>query len=214
MGFQRWTKTWMADYISVVEVYWNLPGQKLDTDLLPNRAFDSPEEREQTKRIFSEYNDSLEWTPELDAQLGKLADARIARSPLRYYVVLPAARVADMWFRPRTDLLRTNDRWWEFKDDPRGTYCASVVMLINLFFVAAALWAVIRKRQVRWAGLLILFVVLRSAFLGSLENPETRYTLECYPVVLVFAAAALAGSNKHKLRESGKIEASAALSVN
>jgi hypothetical protein len=36
---------------------------------------------------------------------------------------------------------------------------------------------------------LLTFVVLRSVFLGTLENPEPRYTLECYPVVLLFASA-------------------------
>jgi hypothetical protein len=36
-----------------------------------------------------------------------------------------------------------------------------------------------------------LFVVLRSLFLGSLENPEPRYTLETYPVIIVLAAAGL-----------------------
>lgn len=195
-GFQRWTKTWIADYISVVDVYWALPGAKIDTRLLPKRAFDSPEQRKETERIFSEYNDTLEWTPELDAQLGKIADARIQRASLRYYVVLPALRIADMWLRPRTDLLRTNDRWWEVQSDPRGTFWASVMAIINLFFVGTALWAVIRGRQVRWAGLMILFVVLRSVFLGTLENPEARYTLECYPVVLVFAAAAPAGKQR------------------
>jgi 4-amino-4-deoxy-L-arabinose transferase-like glycosyltransferase len=198
-GFQRWTKTWMGDYISVVEVYWCLPGEKIDTDLLPSRAFDSPEERAQTEQIFAEYNDGLDWTPEMDERLGKIADARIRRAPLHYYAVLPALRIADMWFRPRTDLLRTNDRWWEYEDDPRGTFWASVVAVINLFFVGAALWAIVRRRSVRWAGLLILFVVVRSGFLGTLENPETRYTLECYPVVIVFAAAALAGKKKRPL---------------
>jgi hypothetical protein len=39
---------------------------------------------------------------------------------------------------------------------------------------------------------LLLFVLLRSAFLGTLENPEPRYTLEMYPVLIIFAAAALA----------------------
>jgi hypothetical protein len=41
---------------------------------------------------------------------------------------------------------------------------------------------------VRYAGLLVGFVVLRSLFLGTLENPEPRYTLECYPVVIFFAS--------------------------
>jgi hypothetical protein len=39
--------------------------------------------------------------------------------------------------------------------------------------------------------LLVLFVVLRSGFLGTLENPEPRYTLEMYPIVIVLAARAL-----------------------
>jgi hypothetical protein len=33
-----------------------------------------------------------------------------------------------------------------------------------------------------------LLVLLRSAFLGTMENPEPRYTLECFPVVLVLGA--------------------------
>jgi hypothetical protein len=32
-------------------------------------------------------------------------------------------------------------------------------------------------------------VILRSAFLGTLENPEPRYVLEMYPVVIILAAA-------------------------
>jgi hypothetical protein len=40
--------------------------------------------------------------------------------------------------------------------------------------------------------LLILFLLLRSAFLGTLENPEPRYTLECYPAIIVLASALLA----------------------
>jgi hypothetical protein len=39
---------------------------------------------------------------------------------------------------------------------------------------------------------LLLFVILRSLFLGTIENPEPRYTLECYPVIIVSAAAFLA----------------------
>lgn len=48
------------------------------------------------------------------------------------------------------------------------------------------------RRVVRWPGLLVGFLLLRSAFMGTLENPEPRYTLECYPVVIVRAAAFLA----------------------
>jgi len=56
--------------------------------------------------------------------------------------------------------------------------------------IVAALMGAMR-RKVRHAWLFILWVLLRCALLATLENPETRYTLECYPVVLLFAAANL-----------------------
>jgi hypothetical protein len=46
-----------------------------------------------------------------------------------------------------------------------------------------------RRREIFGMGLFVLFLLLRSAFLGTLENPEPRYTLECYPVVIFLASA-------------------------
>jgi len=46
-----------------------------------------------------------------------------------------------------------------------------------------------RGAPIGYSGLLLTFLVLRSAFLGTLENPEPRYTLECFPVVIVLASA-------------------------
>ena len=43
------------------------------------------------------------------------------------------------------------------------------------------------RRLVPGFGVLVAFVALRSLFLGSLENPEPRYTLECYPVIVLLA---------------------------
>lgn len=192
-GYQRWTKTWMVDFVSVAEVYWQLPEQQIDLEQLPSRAFDTPEERARTEEIIAAYNDQGQWTPDMDSALGQIAEERIARSPLRYYVWLPAARIGDMWLRPRTDLTRLNDRWWEYRDDLRGALWGSLLGLINLAFIGAAVYSVYRfHRHLKFLGLLLIFVALRSAFLGSLENPETRYTLECYPVVLALAATFMA----------------------
>jgi hypothetical protein len=191
-GYQRWTKTWMVDYVSVTEVYWQIGDQPIDVGLLPDRAFDSPQERERTAAIFAAYNDQGQWTQEMDASLDQIAKERIARAPLRYYVWLPAARIADMWLRPRTELTRLNDRWWQYADDPTGAAWGTTLGVINLLFILTAVYAVVtRRKHLRFLGLLLTFVVLRSLFLGSLENPEPRYTLECYPVVLALAAIAL-----------------------
>ena len=40
LGFQRWTKTWMADFASTYEIYWNVPGDDIDIHTLPARALD------------------------------------------------------------------------------------------------------------------------------------------------------------------------------
>ena len=38
------------------------------------------------------------------------------------------------------------------------------------------------------------FVLLRSAMLMTIDNSEPRYTLECFPVVLLLAGLAVAGT--------------------
>ncbi|MGA2981411.1 MAG: glycosyltransferase family 39 protein [Terriglobales bacterium] len=197
-GFNRWVKTWMVDYASVEEIYWNVPGDKIDPEKLPSRAVDSPGERQATRAVIADYNQSQDMTPELDARFGKLAADRIRVHPIRYYVVLPLLRIADMWLRPRTEILPPDARWWEFNDDARQSAMAVGFGLLNLAYVVAALLGVVRTPSrrpsgIRWAGLLVSFVLLRSAFLGTLENPEPRYTLECYPVIIVLASALLAG---------------------
>ncbi len=187
-GFNRWVKTWIADYVSVEEIYWPVPGEAVDTNKLPSCAFDSAEQRQQTLQLLAEYNAALRITPDLDARFGALAAERIHHARLRYYVWLPVVRIADMWFRPRTELLPVDARWWEFNDDLQWSVVAVMLGAINLAYVAAALAGLIRRREVAQSGLLVLFVVLRSAFLGTLENPEPRYTLECYPVVILLAS--------------------------
>jgi hypothetical protein len=98
-------------------------------------------------------------------------------------------RIADMWLRPRTELLPSDPRWWEFDDDPVWLSVSIAFGLINLAYLAAAASGMLRSRALFGIGLFVLFLAMRSLFLGTLENPEPRYTLECYPVVIIAAAA-------------------------
>jgi len=188
-GFNRWVKTWIADYVSVEEIYWKVPGDVLDSTLLPRRAFDSPQQQEQTRDLFAIYNGSHEMTSELDAGFATLAAERVHDAPLRYYFWLPAVRIADMWMRPRTELLPSDPRWWEFNDDGRWLAVSIAFGVVNLLYVALAAAGLLRANKFFGIGLFVLFLLLRSAFLGTLENPEPRYTLECYPVVIILAGA-------------------------
>jgi 4-amino-4-deoxy-L-arabinose transferase-like glycosyltransferase len=188
-GFIRWTRTWIADYVSTEEIDWNVPGDAVDATKLPSRAFDSPSQRERTADLFAQYNQTLHMTPEIDAQFAALAAERIRAHPFRYYVWLPALKIADMWLRPRTELLPPDSRWYEFNDDPQWMVLAVGFGVLNLLYVAAAVAGLIRGRPIAWVGLGISYIVLRSLFLGTMENPEARYTLECYPAVILMASA-------------------------
>jgi hypothetical protein len=188
-GFNRWVKTWMADYASVEEIYWAVPGSPVDADNLPNRAFDSDDQLDQTQQLINDYNKVLQVTPELDARFAALAAVRIRHSRWRYYLWLPSLRVADMWLRPRTEMTGCSTRWWEFDEPPKWLAAGIVMGILNLAYIGAGLLGLVRSRFSSSFALLVMFVVLRSAFLGTLENPESRYTMECYPVLIVLASA-------------------------
>jgi hypothetical protein len=188
-GFNRWVKTWMADYVSVQEIYWPVPGQELDMNRLPSRAFDSERQRALTTQLFAAYNQDHEMTAEIDAGFAALAAERIHAAPLRYYLWLPAVRIVDMWLRPRTELLPSDPRWWEFNDDGRWLTVSFVFGLIGLLYAGMAAAGLPRAHKFFGMGLFVLFLGLRSAFLGTLENPEPRYTLECYPALILLGSA-------------------------
>lgn len=195
-GFDKWVRTWMAEYASTEEIYWQIPGDQVDFSKLPSRAFDSADEYQRTKAIFDDYANTDFVGPELNQKFMVLANQRIRRHPLRYYVWLPVLRIADMWLRPRTEMLPLNTRFWEYADDTRDCVLATLWGVLNLLVLIPAVMTVVRGPRPRYLALMLLFVLLRSAFLGTLENPEPRYTLECYPVVLALGGGWLSTLNK------------------
>lgn len=192
MGFNRWVKTWIADYSSTESIYWNVPGAEMDATLLPSRAFDSARQEAQTRQVIDDYNKELSISPALDARFTALAAQRIRSDPARYYLWLPALRIADMWLRPRTEKLPCNSRWWEFDEDTQWLALMIVLGVANLAYLAASVAGLVKGTFMQPMGVLLLFIVVRSLFLGTLENPEPRYTLECYPVVIILAGTWLA----------------------
>ncbi len=74
-GFDRWMRTWIVDYVSTEDIYWQIPGSDVDISLLPARAYDSESEQQQTQAIFEDYAKSHVVGPELNQRFEELAGA-------------------------------------------------------------------------------------------------------------------------------------------
>lgn len=188
-GMQRWTKTVCVDLTCTWEVYWNFDSDVIDPGKLPSRAFDTPAERTKTLALLADYNQTTSLTPALDDRFGQLAAERITRNPLRYYVTLPLARVVDMWLRPRTEMLWIELRWWQYSKHYAETRFAIAYAALNLLYLVLGFLGL--RKNPPLAAAMVLFILLRCALLATIEAPEPRYTLECFPMILALGAIAL-----------------------
>ena len=197
-GFDRWVKTWLVDYASVEDIAWRPDGDPMDISLVPGRAFDDDAQRQRVTALFAAYNQAVTLTPELDRQFAGIAAERIRQHPLRFYVLLPLARSIDMWLRPRTEMLPISPHWWWF-DDPAESAWALIFGAIGAFYVGLGVLGVVGRPRPRYLFLLLAFIIFRTLFIAYTESPEPRYTLECYPVIIAFAAVALVRLSSRRL---------------
>ncbi|PSH05687.1 MAG: hypothetical protein CXZ00_00650 [Acidobacteria bacterium] len=189
LGWSRWIKTWLIDYAGVEDIGFPVPGERIDVGDVPDRAYTSQEQRALVHSLFDQYNAKYEMTPELDRQFGALADENIRIHPIRHYLLLPVARTLDMWFRPRTEMLPINVHFWEIVRDPHDSLCAIALALLNLGYVTAAVAAAwVLRNRIRYLSLLLTYPIVRSIFLATTGASEDRYTIECFPFVLVLTA--------------------------
>ena len=189
-GWQRWVKTWCLDFVSTYQIYWNMPGGPLDIKQLPSRAIDSSAQYAETANLFHLYDaNGDEMSTDLDARFGQLADERIAAHPFRSHVLLPLGRMADMWVRPRVENLPIDLDWWEYKHHHVETRFSWFYAGLNAFYLLLGLAGLLlRPRLWPW---MLLYMVLRSALLCTIEAPEARYTIECFPMLFVLGGIAL-----------------------
>jgi hypothetical protein len=204
-GFMSWEKTWLFRFREVYLVPWKLNEEAINVEDIPARAFDTPEEKQRVAAILEPYNNDLTLTPEEDAAFAQLARERTARHPLRTYLWLPAARGVSLWFTPRIELLPLSGtvfplaRSWA--DDPIDQSATLALFLLNVTYVGLGVWGAVglwrRSSAVRPAvALLTVFIVLRTAFLTTLETPEPRYVLVCFPALIALAAQVFSRPNE------------------
>jgi hypothetical protein len=200
-GWQRWMKTWCLDFVSTYQVYWNVPGSPLDLSKLPDRAFDSFAQFEETAALANDYEANGEdLSRALDARFGQLAAERIAAHPLRYYIWLPVGRVVDMWLRPRVENLPIDLDWWVYRHHYVETRFSWAYAGLNALYLLLGLVGLCLRPQL-WLWMLA-YMLLRSALLLTVEAPEARYTLECFPMLFVLGGVALSRAFKGTTRPS------------
>jgi 4-amino-4-deoxy-L-arabinose transferase-like glycosyltransferase len=208
-GFARWYRTWAIDFASTDEVYWNYNGDEIPLGDLPTRAFDvgSPQAdaalRARTAALLDDYNAVTTNTPQIDARFAALGAERARAHPVLYYAGLPVARTADMMLRPRVEMMNIPDEWWSDSAHPARRVFAAAYAALNLAYLAVACAGFFAWRRGGWVSFdgrrcgelafaMTAFVLLRTALLLTLDNAEPRYTLEFFPLILIFAGALFA----------------------
>jgi hypothetical protein len=204
-GFMAWEKTWLYRVRDCYLVPWKLNEEAINVEEIPARAFDTPEEKQRVAAILEQYSDDLTLTAEEDAEFARLARERTARHPLRTYLWLPAARAAAIWFTPRIELLPVSGHVFPLaqmrEDDPVDQEVTSLFFVLNLFYVGLGVWGAAwlwrSNPSARPAvGFLALFIVIRTAFLTTVEAPEPRYVLVCFPALIAIGAQVFARPSK------------------
>jgi hypothetical protein len=213
VGFYAWTQTWLERYRDVYFTVWKIgeTDQPLIVDELPSSAFDSPEEKARVADLFAEYNNNpdLDITPEVDAKFAEIARERTQRHPLRTYLQVPIERALTIWFTPRTELLPIDGKFWPIREQWQDSHADVIVtgsfgLLGYLYFALAAggIWLAWNARAGHGAShsgfaagpnlwgiaLLLVYFFLRTAFLTTVEAPEPRYVVSCYPGILAFVS--------------------------
>ncbi|HXM99383.1 MAG TPA: hypothetical protein VN982_12990 [Candidatus Dormibacteraeota bacterium] len=204
VGFVSWEKTWLYRFRDCYLVPWKLNDEPINIDDLPSNALDSAEERERVGAILDQYNEDLTLTPQEDSAFAQLARERTARHPLRTYLWLPLRRSVRIWFTPRIELLPISGNVFPLalmaEEDPVDQRVTIVLFFLNIVFVGLGIFGAIRLWPNRAArpvvALLALYILLRTIFLSTLETPEPRYVLVCFPALIALAAQLFAPRKK------------------
>lgn len=199
VGFEAWERTWLYRMSECYAVTWKLNEENINLDDIPARAFDSEAEKKHTATLIERHNKGNNLSDEADAEFAAIAKRRTSRHPFRTYITVPLQRVLTIWFTPRIELLPFNGNVFpiakEWDEDRPDLLVTLGFFFLNVFFLLAAIWGAAklwtRGRGARLAVAAILaYILIRTAFLTTVEAPEPRYVLVCFPAVLALAAMA------------------------
>ena len=161
---------------------------------------DDQDDSEQPEDQNQSNETDVEMTPEIDAAFAQIGQERKARSPLRYYIVLPLKRAKTLWFDTHSqyypfngELLPLSDLDYDIHQQYWLPLFAGVTAIYSLLGVLGGLLLLLARNAEarRWVLFAALLMFLRLGFFATLENPEPRYTVELFPFLIILAGAGL-----------------------
>jgi hypothetical protein len=93
-----------------------------------------------------------------------------------------------MWLRPRVENLPIDLDWWAYAHHNAETRFSWAYAGLNAFYLLLAIAGVCLRPRF-WRPMLA-YLVLRSVLLTTIEAPEARYTLECFPMLFALGGVA------------------------
>ncbi|HXI62460.1 MAG TPA: hypothetical protein VNF70_07100 [Pyrinomonadaceae bacterium] len=139
-------------------------------------------------------------TPEIDAGFAQIARERIARHPVRYYLVLPARRAHALWFNTHSDFYPFGGNALPLNnpDNSRAQnfwlpIFAVLVAIYTLLGVAGFVWMGMSGTSYGRALVLMIFLIFttRLALFSMAVSVEPRYVVEFFPFLSAFGAIAI-----------------------
>jgi 4-amino-4-deoxy-L-arabinose transferase-like glycosyltransferase len=190
-GYIRWLGTWMTDqtYYKAYEPFLHPGLGTFDPHDLPDNTFDSAEERTRIFQLFAQYGQEGKLTPEMSDSFRTIANERIKRAPMRFFVWLPSRRIAGMWL---TGFATTN-RFHRFVR----------ILLVLPIVIGGIVGFVFLVWNSRLGGLLVMIILTRTVFFGFTNSSE-HYIVEAYPPMIAACALTVAALWGHlnRLRAS------------
>src|SRR5689334_19523068 len=179
----------------------NLSDQQNDEDQNSDDNSGDDEQNDEPEEHPEPEEADVEMTPEIDAAFAQLGQERKARSPFRYYIVLPLKRAKTLWFDTHSqyypfngELLPLADLDYDIHQQYWLPLFAVLTAIYSLLGVLGALLLLLARNAEarRWVLLAALLMFIRLGFFATLENPEPRYVVELFPFLIVLAGAGLA----------------------
>ena len=94
-----------------------------------------------------------------------------------------------MWLRPRIENLPIDADWSNYAHHHAETRFSWMYVALNGALLLMALGGLLLRP--RLAGAMALYMALRSLLLLTVEAPEARYTLECFPMIFVLGGVCI-----------------------